>query len=560
MLATALSALGGASARGADGVNRAAGAADLVIVNASLLTVGDGTAATALAVADGKIVAVGTDAQILALRDAGTKVIDAHRHTVLPGFNDNHAHLYWGARALASPDVRDLADLAAIQKRVAGYAQDNPDTAWVQAGGWLPYQIPGGVPDRSMLDAISTTRPIVLWALDRHSAWVNTKALELAGITRSTPNPPEGLFVKDPRTGEPTGWLKEISAVGYLQDHMPALTEAQKGRLMERAMDEAHKYGVTSINEAFGDEDEFTILDGLRRAGKLTLRVTYALGVTPDFSDARFADYQAFWKAHPATPLLKTGVVKFFLDGVPQADTAYLLEPWGPQKILGKPIWSPRDYTAMVTRFDAAGWQIMTHAMGDAAVREALDGYEAAEKANPAPARGRRHRIEHAFLVNPADIPRFARLGVIAAYQPNDAFIGPDAAEEGGKAMPDLVGRQGHAPQDGGRWNAIRAAGGRSSLGSDWPVFTMNALTRIYALVNAKREDLRVSLREGIDMYTRQSAYTTFSDTTQGSLAVGQFADIVILSRDLENDPPTRAQDLAVDQTIFNGTLVYSRP
>lgn len=523
--------------------------ADLVIVNGRLPTVeGD---ATAIAVKGDKITRVGKDRAVLALRGKATKVIDARGRSVLPGFNDNHVHLYWGARSLAAPDVRAQRDLAGIQKVIGDYAEANPDLDWIDAGGWLNAQLPGGAPDKTMLDTISTTRPIVLWSLDRHSAWVNSKALALIGVTAETPDPPNGEFVRYPVTRQPTGWLKEISAVSFLQAAMPKPSTAEHERMMTLAINEALRNGVTSVNEAFGNVEEFEILDGMRKHDKLSLRISYALGVTPGFSDAEFARYQAVWRAHPDTPLLKTGVVKFFLDGVPNAHTAFLLAPWGPQKDTGQSIYPRDEVMNLVSRFDAAGWQVMMHAMGDGAVRLGLDAVQNAETRNKPPARGRRHRIEHAFLVEPTDIQRFGKLKVLAAYQPVDMFLPPSTP-----ADPPNPQRP---PQEGARWNAVRAAGAHASLGSDWPVFTMNALARIYGIVDSRRADQRMSLKQALRAYTRESAYASFNEKTQGSLTPGQFADIVILSRDLVGSPPAAASDLAVDMTIFAGRVAYER-
>jgi hypothetical protein len=243
--------------------------------------------------------------------------------------------------------------------------------------------------------------------------------------------------------------------------------------------------------------------------------------------------------------------VKLFMDGVPQSQTAFLLSPYGPQPEKGHSVFPEGEVKRLAERFDAAGWQLMIHAMGDGAVRLALDSIEAAEKHNSPPARGRRHRIEHVFLLDPADVPRFAKLNVTAAYQPTDVFLPPDTP-----AAPEDPARQ---PREGARWNAVRAAGGRAAFGSDWPVFTMNALARIYAIANSRRGDQRADVRTLIDGYTRQSAYVMFADDERGTLAPGQLADLAILSRDIIALPPRTAADLAVDVTLFDGKVVYER-
>jgi predicted amidohydrolase YtcJ len=524
--------------------------ADLVIINGRMPTVASPNA-TALAVRNGRIVTVGTDAKVSALRGPRTRVIDARRRTVLPGFNDNHVHLSWGAPTLFMPDVRNEKNVAGIVARVRAHAAANPNLTWVEAGGFGLEQIEGGRPTRQMLDAAVADRPVVLWSLDRHMAWANSKALELAGVTRETRDPPHGTIERDPATGEPTGWFKEFSALDLLINAMPKPSVAEQRERMTAAMREAHKFGVTAVAEATGSIEEYKVLDDMQKSGDLNLRVTYALPVRPGFTDADFQRYQTFWKANPPSDSLKAGAVKMFLDGVPQAHTAFLLHPYGPQPMEGQPAYEPTDLKKEVRRFDAAGWQVMIHAMGDAAVRLALDSYEEAAKANPAPARGRRHRIEHVFIMDPVDVPRFAKLNVIAAYQPIDVFLPPST-----QPVPPAPNKP---PQDSARWNAIQAAKGHAAFGSDWPVFTMNALARIYAIANSRRADQRMPVVKAIDAYTRESAYATFDDADQGALEPGKFGDIAILSRDILANPPTKPEDLAVDMTIFNGKVVYER-
>lgn len=523
-------------------------APDLLILNGRLPTV-DG-AASAIAITGERIEAVGTDAEIGKRRGPSTRVIDAQGRTVLPGFNDNHVHLLWGAESLTGPDLRGEPDLAAVQARLRAYAATRPAGAWIQGGGWHVGQAPGGAPTRQMLDAAVGDRPVVLWSLDRHSAWLNSRALQLAGITKATPDPPQGIIERDPNTGEPTGWLKEFTAIDLVARAIPARSQAERRALMTAAIREAHRFGVTAVTNTVGDPEELALLEGMRRAGTLDLRVTYAFGVWPGFSDVDYARYHAAWKAQPDTPLLKAGAVKLFLDGVPQSRTAFLLRPWGPQSETGQSVYDRAELQRLVRRFDADGWQILIHAMGDGAVRLALDSYESAATAQPAPPRGRRHRIEHAYLMDPADAPRFGKLGVIAAYQPVDQFRPPGPPSTVDAARP---------PQEGARWNMVRAQGGTISLGSDWPVYSMNALARIYGIAASPRADQRMALRPLLDAYTRDSAYTSFDEADQGALEAGKFADIVILSRDIVGAPPAIIQDLAVEMTIFNGRVVYQR-
>lgn len=520
--------------------------ADLIVSNGHVYAGREDATNTAIAISGNLIIAVGKDADMAKLRTSSTKELDAKGGWILPGFEDDHLHLLQGALSLSQPDVRAAADVAAIQKIVRLAAEQTP-TGWVQAGGWLPTQFPDGAPTRQMLDAVIADRPVVLWSLDRHGAWANSKALELAGITRDRADPPMGEFVRD-ASGAPTGWIKEASAIAILTQAIPDPTPEEHKQLLKLAMAEANRNGVTALTHAAlgGGIDEFNLLKAMDAEGGLTTRINYALGVGPDFTNKDFASYQNLWRANPATPRLKMGAVKFFLDGVPQAHTAFLLAPWGVQHDEGHPLMERDQFHKWATAFDAAGWQLMMHAMGDGAVRMALD--EVAElSASSAPARGRRHRIEHAFLIDPADMPRFAQLNVVGNFQPVNTF--PPQAQSAIPARRD--------PRDGARWAGLDAGGAHVSFGSDWPVFPMDPLGRIYAMTMG-REDQRMDPLAIIDNYTRGTAYATFDDDRLGTLAIGKLADIVILKKYLGRALPTSRADLQVAATIFDGKLVYA--
>jgi len=519
--------------------------ADLIVSNGHIYAGRDDATNTAIAISGNLIIAVGQDADMTKLRGSSTKELDAKGGWILPGFEDDHVHLLQGALSLSQPDVRTAADVAAIQDIVRLAAERNP-TGWVQAGGWLPTQFPDGGPTRQMLDAVIADRPVVLWSLDRHGVWANSKALELAGITRDRANPPMGEFVRD-ASGTPTGWIKEASAIAILTEAIPEPTPEEHKQLLKLAMVEANRNGVTALTHAAlgGGIDEFNLLKTMDAEGALTTRINYALGVGPDFTDKDFEAYQNLWRANPATPRLKMGAVKFFLDGVPQAHTAFLLAPWGVQHDEGHPLMERDQFHKWATAFDAAGWQLMMHAMGDGAVRMALDEV-AGLPANSAPARGRRHRIEHAFLIDPADLPRFAQLNVVANFQPVNAFPPP--------AQPAIPAKR--EPRDGARWAGLNARGAHVSFGSDWPVYPMDPLGRIYGM-SMGRQDQRMDPLAIIDNYTRGTAYATFDDDRLGTLAIGKLADVVILKTYLGRNQPQTRGDLQVAATIFDGKLVY---
>jgi predicted amidohydrolase YtcJ len=402
---------------------------------------------------------------------------------------------------------------------------------------------------------------------DYHSVWVNSKALAAAGITKDTPDPPLGTIVRDPKTGEPTGLLKESSAMALVNTVMPKPTREEQLRGLEAGIREALKYGVTSVTDAAGTPEEFEVFDEARRTGRLSARVYYSLLVTPGFTERDADRFDAIRRTHPDTPLLKTGIIKMFMDGVIETNTAFMLAPYANAPTTGAPNYSREEFERLVSTFDRRGWQIMVHGLGDGAVRMVLDGFERVAARNPAPTRGRRHRVEHIETIDPADIPRFGKLGVIASMHPVGGFFVPQnrpAAAAGAAPAPVGIWAANLGPERaarGGMWKSISESGGRVVFGSDWPVATLDAIGRIIGIVNRPPRpggtDQRLSLTAAIDNYTSGAAYASFDETQKGTLAPGMLADIVILATDIFARAPTTRSDVAVKTTIFDGKVVY---
>ena len=274
------------------------------------------------------IAAVGTTEDVGRLRGPKTEVVDAGGAAVLPGFNDVHTHMLSGGLAMDDVELGGAETLDEVQRRIRTFASAHAGRAWIQGRGWRYEPFPGSLPTREQLDAAVPDRPAVMRCYDGHSIWVNSKALALAGITKSTPDPPNGTIVRDPGTGEPTGLLKESPASTLVTRLVPKPTRADQRRALKAAIDEALKFGVTSVTDAAGNPEDFEVYEELRRAGELGARVYYSLLVTPDFSEQDADRFDAIWKAHPDTPRLKTGIVKMFMDGVIETNTAFMIAPY----------------------------------------------------------------------------------------------------------------------------------------------------------------------------------------------------------------------------------------
>ena len=544
----------------------ATGLADLVIVNGRVFTADDqGTMAQAVAVAGNTILRVGSDADVSELRGPATRVIDARGATVVPGFNDSHVHFMSGGQTLDDVDLAGLMTLPQVQDAIRAFATAKSDATWVKGRGWLYAPFPGGTPTKAQLDAVVPDRPAMMTCYDGHSIWVNSKALAMAGITKDTPNPVNGEIVKDPRTGEPTGHLKE-SATDLVTNVMPKATDADRRAALRAAVAHAHSFGVTSVQNAGGDPGEIDLYDQARRAGELQVRTYLAFSVTADTTETDIDRMDGMWKRTGDDPILKTGAVKIYSDGVIESRTAAMLAPYehaGPgADHSGTLNLAPADLNRVVAMVDKRGWQVMIHAIGDRAIRAALDAFEHAASVNPMPARGRRHRLEHIETIDAADIPRFAQLGVMASQQPMHVPLGDMNSAKPSGPWPDNIG-----PDRFSRawvWKSIHDAGGRLTFGSDWPVAPLSAGLGLWVATTRtgppNAADQRLSMSDAIKAYTSWPAYASFEDQRKGTLAAVMLADIVILSRDLMSPPPVTADDVVVQTTIFDGKIVYERP
>ncbi|HEX7282394.1 MAG TPA: amidohydrolase [Vicinamibacterales bacterium] len=538
------------------------GPVDLIVINGHVYTGDRDELEEAVAVRGNKVIRVGSNREIQRLRRAQTTVIDAQGGAVLPGFNDAHAHLVSGGLSLDQVKLDDATSVDEIRDTIRAWAEAHPERQWITGRGWYYQPFNGTMPTRQMLDALVPDRPAYLVAYDGHTGWANTAALKAAGITRKTKNPAGGIIVKDPRTGEPTGALKE-TAMALMSKVAPQPTEEDRLAAISAAIDEAHRLGITSVQDAGGPAGDLELYDRLRRRNQLTLRIYQALRADASLTQAGVEELEQIRTRFADDPLLKTGAVKLVADGVIEAHTAAMLEPYANRAVKGDARFTPEQMTAIVGMLDRRGWQVMTHAIGDSAVRMTLDAYAAAARSNPLPPRGRRHRIEHIETIDPADIPRFGALGVIASFQPVHATPSPTPGDVWSTNIGDARAARGWL------WNSIAKAKGPLAFGSDWPVMTFDPKMGLHvAVTRTTTEGLpkggwipteRLPLRRAIQVYTRDGAWASFDEQRKGTLTRDMLADIVVLTDDIFSAPPARLTTTEVAVTIADGKVVYRR-
>lgn len=525
----------------------------LLLVNGKVFTADEKFTITEAVAIDGeKIVAVGKTADLKAKYRAARE-IDLQGRLVTPGFNDAHVHFLRGALALLNVNLTDSKTVTEAQDRITARAKETKPNEWITGRGWDHTLWGGKFPTRGDLDKVAPNNPVYLVRVDGHVGWANSAALKLAGITRDTPNPEGGEIEKD-ATGEPTGILKE-TAQGLVGKLVPAPTATQEVKGLELALDIARKYGITSVHDISGYETTKLYRQFLK-TDKLTVRVTEMQNFEDSVEELKRqrAEFAAF-KDNPSR--LKLGALKGYVDGTLGSKTAAMLAPFtdDPHNS-GIPRRSPEELTKMIVERDAAGFQIALHAIGDKANRMALDGFKtASEKAN-----GKRHRIEHAQVVNPSDFKRFAELGIIASMQPTHAISDKRWAES----------RLGEYRVLGAyAWHLMKSYKVSVPFGTDFPVEAINPYATLYAAVS--RQDAegtpqggwqpqeRLSMAEAIRAHTYESAFAEFAEREKGEITAGMFADLIVHSKDLLTIPHSEILKTEPLFTIFNGKIIYEK-
>jgi len=547
--------------------------ADLAFVNGAVYTVDAArTRAHAVAVEDGRIVAVGSDEAIREHVGTRTEVFDLGGRMLLPGFQDAHVHPVSGGVDRLQCDLHDLHAREDYLLRVKTYAEEHPDRGWILGGGWSMDVFPGGTPTKDLLDAVVPDRIVFLPNRDGHSTWVNSRALELANVTATTPDPADGRIERD-ETGEPSGTLHEGAAdlVGRLAPD-PTDDEIHEGLLEGQRY--LHSLGITAWQDAIVSDgvwlDNYSAYLRAASSGDLTARVIGALWWDRERGEEQIDDLVDLRERGRSGRFAAT-TVKIMQDGVCETFTAAVLEPYldSEGRVTDKrgiSFVDPEELKGYVTALDRLGFQVHFHALAERAVREALDAIEAALRAN-GPS-DHRHHLAHIQVVHPDDVPRFRSLRAVANAQPLWA------AHEG--QMDDLTIPFLGEPR--WRWQypfgSLVRAGATLAMGSDWSVSSPDPLEEIHVAVtrvmpptylygNESDEvflpEERLDLATSIAAFTMGSAYVNHLDDITGSIEVGKHADLAVVDRDLFAHPVEEIANAHVDATFVDGVPVYER-
>jgi predicted amidohydrolase YtcJ len=535
--------------------------ADTVYQNGLVYTVDEHRSwAEAVAIRDGRIIFVGRNDAAGDFVGAHTRVIDLHGRMMLPGLQDAHLHpIEYGIEA----SVLGLGELDSIDDyklAIAAYAAANPELPWIIGGGWDFSVFGAGVaPNRNILDELVPDRPVYLASYDDHAGWVNSKALELAGIDKDTPDPPGGRIIRDPVSGEPLGALEE-EARALVRKFTPPITIEEKIAGLREAVSVLNAWGITSYQDAGVDGDEeLRVYKALEDSGELSMRVVAAMRWYPDRGLEQVDELIALRDRY-GSALVDASTVKIWQDGVMENYTALMLEPYRiPGGGRGAALIEPDMLETITAALDAAGFQVHFHAIGDGAVRQTLDAVAAAIAANGR--LGNRHHIAHLQMIDPSDIPRFRDLDVIANFQPLWANADPYVTEIN---IPSIGAER-------ARWmypiRSVQVAGGMLAFGSDWSVTTANPFPQIETAITRQAAtgervpvfiaEERIDLASAIDAFTINAAYLNKRERDTGSIEVGKYADLVVIDQNLFGIEPEDISETRVLLTLFGGVPVY---
>lgn len=542
--------------------------ADLIFRNGPIYTLETpGEKVEALAVRGERIIFTGSWNEAQLLVGGHTRVVDLQGRALLPGFTDSHVHPISGGLALMGCNLDGIEEPDSLLAFLKNYAEAHPEKEWIQGHNFWLASFPNGNPRKEWLDSIIPGRPVYVTSSDAHSAWVNSKALELAEITAATPDPPNGLIERDENTNEPTGALRE-EAMALVEKLIPAYTPEELAAGLRKGLEVANSHGITNFVEASARENYIEAYIELAKKQELTAHVN--ISIYGDISKGAegvkqvLALNEKYRERIPPTPGERPGLafnqVKLFMDGVVEGKTAAMLDNYHDDNHRGFPNAGQDTAAAVIAALDKAGLQIHVHAIGDRAIRMTLDAFEQARKQNGA--RDSRHHIAHLHVIHPDDIPRFGALDVIANFQAlwatledsymtelNYPFLGEERVE-----WQYPIGSVAHS-------------GGRLAFGSDWDVSTMDPFDAMQVAVTRRGPDSAVrepwtpqhlvDVQTVVEGYTKGGAHLTFRENECGTLSIGKLADLIILDRDIFHCPKFELYQTKVLMTMFRGKVVY---
>ena len=542
-------------------------AADIIILSNVVTMEETFPRADALVIKGNKIIFVGDEKSALKYKSDHTLLIQESSGMVLPGFIDSHVHLIWGGIEMGECQLSGLTSKEEIISKIETYVEEHADLNWIRGNGWSLPVFKDGNPSKYILDKINAEKPMYFLSADGHSAWVNSKALSIAGLNENTRDPLNGRIERDSKTRVPSGVLRE-DAMALVESFIPNYTKEQIENGLFISVKEANKFGITSIldagtesiNQKKSEENYFDGLDAYREATKnkeISLRVNSSQYASPlswrkdlkHIKNRRFINSQG-----------SMNTVKIFADGVIEAGTGALLDPYVGTNNFGVLNWDPDTLKVVVSTIENEGFQIHFHAIGDKAIRTTLDAFEYAREKNGL--NNMRHMISHAQLIHPEDIERFKKLDIITSFQPLWAYPDPYMKE---LTIPVLGPIR-------SKWNyplkSLLSSGARITAGSDWSVTSLNPLFGIEVAVTRRElgspdgeilnQDEIVDLEDILKAYTIEGAFSLFRENEIGSLKKGKLADVILLDKNLFKIPPHEIHQAKVMMTIFNGRVVYS--
>ncbi|OUB51207.1 amidohydrolase [Bacillus thuringiensis serovar argentinensis] len=537
--------------------------AETIFINGKIYTVENQQPwAEAVAISKGKIIYVGNNKCVYSYKGNKTKVIDLKGKMMLPGFIDNHLHATSLVSFLFSVNLQGADTLEEYVQRVETYYEQHPDAAAIQGGGWSNTIFPSTGPNKEALDAVVKDLPVALHSEDFHSTWVNSKALELAGITKDTPNP-EGGVIERNADGEPSGTLRE-TAQNLVLRHLPSPSIQQYQEAFRYFQDEANKNGYTQVNQIIGGELEKIVqaVTTLEKEQALSIRHNLSFIVSPNQGES-LIPYLKEQRQNLQGPLVKMKAAKLFMDGVVEGETAYLHEPYRNRPdYRGIPIWDKQAYMNIIQALDKEKFQIHIHSIGDAATTETLDALAHAQHINGK--RDSRHEITHLQLVRESDIKRFKTLGVVGVPQPS-WFVKDSYYDQAVK----LLGEERANKQF--PMKSFFNEGVKIASSSDYPITSGLYFSPVTAIqIGITRSDIgktnpedvlnpkeRVNLKDMIESYTINGAYANFSEHETGSIKVGKKADLVVLNKNLFEVPEHNIYKTRILLTLLEGKEIY---